>query len=266
MNLEHRIRQHFEETVASSQPADLSAVVSRGTRLRRRAIAGAAFLSVGAAAAVVAVTLAFSGSIPRETPVALPADESLYDQVARGWTPIPDLVDPELAEVAAELCPYDLSRMPDLPEGAVPLGDPSIRAIDQRGISARILNRVDTTDGGSGMNCGAIKVNGTWRSASDIKDELPKMVSGSGGPVPEYVAEMRLRFPDGTEVTATIGGGSYLMHYPAGLHETLAEEGSYAYMDSYSKEGALISSEMYMSYLDYEEMSNLGSSTSASDS
>ena len=161
--------------------------------------------------------------------------------------------------MAAELCPFDLSQADDRAEIGTPVSEPAILAIDQRGIYARILHGVDTSDGSTAVNCGAIKVDGVWQSTDELDQELPKISISSGGPVPEYVAEMRLRFPDGTEITATIGGGRYLLQYPRHLIDMLTEPNSYSYMESYSKEGALISSEVYMSSRDREQKQSLTS-------
>ena len=258
MNLEDRIRRHYETNEPTSdEPVAVDQVVSRGRRLRRRTYTGAAFLSVAGVIGFAAIAMALSGpGQPSTDAASLSADAvlnepSLYDQAKEGWTPVPDPVDPELLAIAADLCDFDPADLADLPQQVELPDDPKVLAIDQRGIMARILYGGSTPDGASAISCGAIRIDGTWQSSADLDIELPKMASGSGGPVPGYVAEMRLRFPDGTEVTATIGGGEYIFQYPAALMETLAEPRTYSYVESYSAEGALISSEVYMSYLDY---------------
>jgi hypothetical protein len=102
-----------------------------------------------------------------------------------------------------------------------------------------------------------VKVGGEWRNADGVNVDWPPLSYSSGGVPSEYVAEIRIRFPDGTEVTGSVGNNYYFVSYPSALYETLARPNDYAYLDSYSKEGALISSELYMSSRDVDEMESL---------
>ena len=239
MKLEEQIREHLETTTAHypTHEVDIDEVVTRGKRLQWRTRGAVALLSVSAVVAI-AVAGFLGGTDTRIDPDAagLLSDQSLYDQVLEGWRPVPDPVDPELAAVAFGFCEPE----PDpLPDGSSYIEPPRLLVIDQRGIFARIGIGGATTEGWAGRTCSAINVDGSWVNADDVTDEIPPMAVGSGGPVPDYVAEIRLRFADGTEVVASIGGGQYLIQYPS----TMDARGSI--MEKYSAEGALISSEMY---------------------
>ncbi len=209
------------------------------------------FSIAGLAIAVVAAA-SFLGGDTRldDSPVA--ADEALQQQITDSWRPIPDPVDPDLAAVASVICPFDQQSLLRAPEPMIPVGPAQLLVIDQRGITATITHGVKTTDGEAASSCGAIKVEGEWRRADGFDADWPSLVGSSGG-VTGGVTEVRLRFPDGTEVTGSVGNGHYFVSYPASLHETLTEPNSYVYMDNYV-DGTLVSSEFYLSYQDIEEM------------
>ncbi|MDJ0952429.1 MAG: hypothetical protein QNJ81_01995 [Acidimicrobiia bacterium] len=258
MNLENRIRSHYEATIGDAAPADLEQVKMRGSRLRRRARAGTALLSVAAVAAVAVAAVSIGRSEPRQPdPATLLSDQPLYDQIAESWTPVPDPVDALLATRASEICPFDDRVLTGAPEPLTPVGPPAVWVIDQRGVAATIVHGVKTTTGEASSSCSAIKVDGVWRNSIEVIDDWPDFHQGSGGPIPDYVGEMRVRFPDGTEVTASLANGHYVVTYPTSLDETLTQPNHYIYMDSYTADGALISSEFYMSYDDIEELRRL---------
>lgn len=253
MRLEDKLRDHLETRVPRypSHDVEIADVITRGKRLQWRARGAMAAMSVTGIAVFAAAAIMWTGT-PRTNPdpATLLSEKSLYDQVLEGWNPVPDPVDPELAAVAVKLC--DTEGM-ELENGMVLSDDLTLLVIDQRGISARVLLGEPTNDGVITFNCGVIEVDGVWRSAQEVGEELPSMTSGSGGPLPEYVADVRLRFADGTEVVASVGGGEYLFQHPSSL------DPAGSYMEQYSAEGALVSSEMYMPPADYPQTSSFPS-------
>ncbi len=258
MSLENRIRSHYESKVADAEPAAIADVLSRGHRLRRRARAGAAFLSVVGVASVTLITFLLIGDRDLQPDTAtLLSTESLADQIVESWSPVPDPVDPALAAQAGDICPFDQRALDRSPEPVTPLGPPELWVIDQRGVSATVVHGVETATGHVATSCSVVKVDGEWRNAIGLVDDAPGFAQGSGGPVSEFVGEIRLRFPDGTEVVASLGNGHYVVTYPGSLRETLAEPGSVIYMESYTDDGILITSEPYMSHDDYLEIQDL---------
>lgn len=255
MNLEDRIRQHYEVETTGTEPVDLTAVVARGRRLRRRAYAGTALFSVAGLAIVVLAAASFLGgeTVLDGSPVA--ADESLQQQIDDSWKPVPDPVDPELVAVASDICPFDQRALVGPPATMTPVGSPELLVIDQRGVTATIVHGVKTTTGEASTSCGAVKVDGEWRRATEIDADWPSLGSGHGG-IPEFVTEVRLRWPDGTEVTGSVGNGHYVIRYPDSLHDMLTEPNDYVYMDQYT-DGTLVSTEFYMSLRDIEELRQL---------
>ena len=255
MNLEDRIRRHYEAQATSTEPVDLNTVLTRGRRLRTRAYAGTALFSVaGLAIAIVAAASLIGGETILDDS-AIAVDEVLQQQIDESWGPVPDPVEPALAAVASEICPFDQRALIGPPATMTPVGSPELLVIDQRGITATIVNGVKTTTGEAATSCGAVKVDGEWRRATEIDADWPSLAGGHGG-VPESVTEVRLRWPDGTEVTGSVDNGHYVIWYPSSLHDMLVEPNDYVYMDQYT-DGTLVSSEFYMSLRDIEELRQL---------
>ncbi len=252
MNLEDRIRRHYEAQTGSEEPVDLATVLARGKRLRRRTLAGATLFSVAglAVAVVAAASLLGGGEILDDSSGGI--DESLQQQIDASWKAVPDPVDPELAASAGEICPFDEQALMRAPEPMTPTGPPELLVIDQRGITATVIHGLKTTTGEVSTSCGAVKVDGEWRRALDIDADWPSLVGGHGG-ISDLVTEVRLRFPDGTEVVGSVGNAHYVIWYPASLHETLTQANDYVYLDHYT-DGTLVSSEPYLSYQDVEDM------------
>ena len=99
MNLEDRIRRHYEAETTSTEPVDLTTVLTRGRRLRTRAYAGTALFSVAGLAIVVVAAVSFLGGETRPDDYSLVADQELQREITNSWKPVPDPVDPELAAV-----------------------------------------------------------------------------------------------------------------------------------------------------------------------
>ncbi len=258
MNLENRIRSHYESTTRPTEPVDIEGVKMRGNRLRRRARFVTALLSVAAFAAVGVVAVALSRSDSAEPDTAtLLSEKPLYDQIVESWTPVPDPVDVLLATRVQEICPFDERTLSLAARGDRTVGLPSIRVIDQRGISAHIAYGVETTTGHVGGACSALMIDGVWQNDDGLLEDQPDFRYGAGGPIPDYVGEIRLRFPDGTEVTASLANGWYIVTYPGSFEETLTEPNDYVYMDYYTEDGALIKTEFYLSLKDVQQANQL---------
>ena len=174
------------------------------------------------------------------------------DQLADDWWAIPDPVDPELAANAESLCPVE--EFGQGPGRAVQfLSEPSVLVIDQRGPTAVISRGAATTSGFAGFNCGVVRIDDMWKRSNEAVFSGPDLVYTSGEIISEYVTEMRIRWPDGTEVTASLGTGHYAVRYPRYLRNTIADEASYAYIESYVDD-TLVLSEVHLSYDDVRQI------------
>ena len=75
------------------------------------------------------------------------------------------------------------------------------------------------------------------------------MVVFTGETVSDLVTELRIRFPDGTEVIASLDNGHFIARYPQSLDETITGPSEYSYIDSYVDD-TLVHTDVYMSFED----------------
>ncbi len=248
MKIEDRIGDYYERTVTSAEPVPIDDVMRRGGTMRKRARIGTTILTTLGIALIALVGVALLDFRVGSEAARSEQLTSLSGELADSWTPVPDPVDPDLAAIAETLCP--VNELAGAPGGNSPyVSRPSVLVIDQRGISAVISRGAETTSGWRGFSCGAVKVGGVWTSGDQVSVAGPPMVVTMGEAVSDLVTEMRFRFPDGTEVTASLDNGHYIARYPVSLDETITGPSEYSYIDSYVDD-TLVHTEIHMSYED----------------
>jgi len=132
------------------------------------------------------------------------APKSIAEIVAASWTPIPSQAEPGLVEAAELVCGADKHRTYS---GTLPLA-----VIDQRGDAAVAVFAAFDSEGSYGRTCNLVRINSEWVSGGDV-DFAMDGGNLTGTISQEGVVGVLLERPDGTMITASVGGGVYLFWF-----------------------------------------------------